>query len=487
MQVRKEIRVSLLLAVDPWLAYVLRLASEQQLAGSVRETPGGVTIEVEGSAESVDRFVARLPVEAPVPGSVARIDVRELPVSGEGGFHMAATGALSPDLATMCGGCRRRLCDSDDPRHGMPTRVLLDENLPPILGLGGERQNTVCLARGNQAFLSQQIDDLENPVSQACFRQTVENLERVLSIKPGIIAFGLHPASFPVRWALEQNGVRRIGVQHHHAHIAACMAENRLHDKVIGFALDGGGYGTDGRLWGGEALLADRSGFERAAHLAYVPMPGGAAAVREPWRMAVAYLARDFGRAFLDSRIPLFDEVGAAGITGLLNRMDREADSPLTSSCGRLFDAVAALVGLRQHLNSETQEAIGLEKLALDSRDEKAYPMGLVAEGAGWVIDTRPLFEALLADIERKVPVGTLSRRFHNGLVVVLSRLAQLVRVHSGIRQVCLSGDVFENVFLFERLRRALESDGFEVFSHVKVPAGDGGLSLGQTVIAARR
>lgn len=486
MQVRKEIRVSRILRVDRWLPYIFRLAGEQRLAGSVRETPAGVTIEVEGSAESVDRFRACLSAEAPELLDVGGIDVRDLPVTGEDGFHLLAASALSCDLTT-CDGCRPEPRDSDDRSQEMPAPVLLDENLPPILGVGSERGNTVCLARGHQAFLSEHLGDLENPASQASFRDTVANLERLLEIAPEIIAFDLHPDCFASRWAVEQSGVRCVGVQHHHAHIAACMAENRLQDKVIGFALDDGGYGTDGRLWGGEALLTDRSGFERAAHLAYVPMPGGSAALREPWRMAIAYLARNFGRAFLDSRISLFGEVGADGIAAVLDVMDREAESPLTSSCGRLFDAVAALIGLHRCVNCGQQAAVELETVARDSHDEKAYPMGLVAEGAGWIIDTRPLFEALLADLERKLPVGTLSRRFHNGLVVILSRLARLLRVHSGVRQVCLSGGIFENVSLLERLRHALESDGFEVFSHEQVPAGDGGLSLGQAVIAARR
>jgi hydrogenase maturation protein HypF len=372
-------------------------------------------------------------------------------------------------------------------RGYVPVPVFLDEGLPPVLATGGELKNTICLARGDQAFLSQHVGDLENLESYAFFREAVSHLERILKITPETIAYDLHPDYFSTKWALGQAGVRLVGVQHHHAHIAACMAENHLHEKVIGFALDGTGYGTDGRIWGGEVLLADFSTFERAAHLAYVPLPGGEAAIREPWRMAVAYLASNFGREFLDRRIPFLREIDAWRIELVLRMMARRLNSPLTSSCGRLFDAVSALVGIRHGVNYEAQAAIELEMATRGSKDEGVYPMDLVAEGACWIIETRPLFEALLCDLERKIPKETISRRFHNTLVATFSRVARLLRERSGIRQVCLSGGTFQNVYLFERLRAALEADGFDVFTHAQVPAGDGGLSLGQAVVAAHR
>jgi len=372
-------------------------------------------------------------------------------------------------------------------RGYVPAPVFLDQDVPPVLAVGGELKNTVCLARGNQAFLSQHIGDLENLESYVFFREAIERLERILEIAPEIVAYDLHPAYFSTQWAREQEGVRLVGVQHHHAHIAACMAENRLSRKVIGFSLDGTGYGTDGRIWGGEVLLADFSGFERAAHLAYVPLPGGAAAIREPWRMAVAYLAHHFGRNCLSERTELLRDVDRAAIDIVLRMMEQRLNSPLTSSCGRLFDAVAALIGIRRWINYEAQAAIELEMAALASRDDGVYPMGLAREGAGWIIDTRPLFEAILGDMERNLPAGDISRRFHNGMVQTLARLARLLRDQSGLNQVCLSGGTFQNVFLLEKLRGALEADRFEVFTHSEVPAGDGGLSLGQALIAAYR
>jgi hydrogenase maturation protein HypF len=372
-------------------------------------------------------------------------------------------------------------------RGYVPVPVFLQEELPPVLGVGGELKNTICLARGKQAFLSQHVGDLENLESYRFFGEAVVHLERILEISPEIVAYDLHPDYFSTKWALEQTGARLAGVQHHHAHVAACMAENDLRGKVIGFALDGTGYGTDGRIWGGEALVADYAGFERAAHFAYVPMPGGAAAIREPWRMAVAYLAQHFGRGFLDRRIPFLHEAGGAKVELVLRMIERDVHAPLTSSCGRLFDAVAALAGIRQRVNYEAQAAIELEMAARESDDATAYPLELAPEGDGWTIQTRPLFEAILEDLGRERSKGEISRRFHNGLVKTLGLLAGLLRQRTSLNRICLSGGTFQNLYLLEQLTLQLEADGFEVFRHAEVPPGDGGLSLGQVMVAAHR
>ncbi len=430
------------------------------------------------------------------------------------------------------------------------------EELPPILAVGGELKNTICLTKGRHAFLSQHIGDLENVESYRFFEEVVGHMERILEISPRVLAYDLHPDYFSTRWALEQAGVERVGVQHHHAHIASCMAENHLEGRVIGFALDGTGYGTDGQVWGGEVLLADYRDFQRAAHFAYVPMPGGAAAIHEPWRMAVSYLAQHFGRAFLDFPIPFVEQLDRRRVEVVLrmieprsNRGERRVNSPLTSSCGRLFDAVAALAGIRQRVNYEAQAAIELE-MAIEDADgsDSAYPLELVASakienrkskngtdakaeasnglppevsesgfdslaqlpsgspeglsstgrwslgtghwspGTGhWTIDTRPLFEALVDDLKRGVSAGTISRRFHDGLVGVFARLARLLREEAHLNRVCLSGGSFQNLYLLEHLTARLQADGFEVFTHAEVPAGDGGLSLGQALVAAHR
>ncbi|MGD0509196.1 MAG: carbamoyltransferase HypF [Terriglobales bacterium] len=369
---------------------------------------------------------------------------------------------------------------------------------PSVLAVGGELKNTICLTKGKHAFLSQHIGDLENAESYSFFHEAIQHLERILEIRPAIIAYDLHPDYFSTRWALQQRGAKLVGVQHHHAHIASCMAENHLEGRVIGFALDGTGYGTDGNIWGGEVLLAGYESFERAAHFEYVPLPGGAAAIREPWRMAVSYLAHHFGREFLNLEfmkldIPFVRQLNRSKVELLLRMMEQGVNSPLTSSCGRLFDAVAALIGIRQQINYEAQAAIELEMAIASSEiaspeKDTFYAMKLLPEpmpeNNHWIISTRPLFEALLDDLSRNLPVGAISRRFHNGLIEGFVDLATLLREKNSLHRVCLSGGTFHNVYLSERLERRLSEAGFEVFTQKEVPSGDGGLSLGQALVA---
>lgn len=372
-------------------------------------------------------------------------------------------------------------------RGFVPVPIFLNEELPPILAVGGELKNAVCLTQGKHAFLSQHIGDLENLESYRFFEEAIEHLERILEIKPGIVAYDLHPGYFSTKWALDQKNVQLVGVQHHHAHIASCMAENHLEGRVIGFALDGTGYGTDGKIWGGEVLIADYDDFQRFAHFDYIPMPGGDKAIREPWRMAAAYLFHHFGRDFLDWKIPFVRGVHRSQVETLLRMIEGKVNSPLTSSCGRLFDAVAALVGVRSQVNYEAQAAIELEMMITNEDDDSGYSMELRTSDRAQSIDTRPMFREILADLEAQVPVATISRRFHNGLVSVFTRVANHIRAQNSWNRVCLSGGTFHNSYLLSRLQRELKLHGFDVFTHSAVPAGDGGLSLGQAVIAAHR
>ena len=385
-------------------------------------------------------------------------------------------------VVRVAGGITRQLRRS---RGFVPVPVFLKDDQPSVLAVGGELKNTICLTKGKHAFLSQHVGDLENVESYSFFHEAIEHLERILEIRPEIIAYDLHPDYFSTRWALQQSGVELVGVQHHHAHIASCMAENHLEGRVIGFALDGTGYGTDGNIWGGEALVAGYEDFERAAHFEYVPLPGGAAAIREPWRMAVSCLAHHFGREFLKLDIPFVRQLNQVKADLLLRMMEQGVNSPLTSSCGRLFDAVAALAGIRQEVNYEAQAAIELEMAMTSSDEDTGYPMKLVLEGDSWIISTRPLFEALLDDLDRNIPVAAISRRFHNGLVAGFVELATLLRKKTDLNRVCLSGGTFHNAYLSERLEARLSEAGFEVFAQKEVPSGDGGLSLGQAVVAA--
>jgi len=372
-------------------------------------------------------------------------------------------------------------------RGFVPVPVFLKEDVSPVLAVGGELKNTICLAKGKHAFLSQHIGDLENLESYHFFEEAIEHLERILEIEPRAVAYDLHPGYFSTKWALAQKNVQLVGVQHHHAHIASCMAENHLDGRVIGFAMDGTGYGTDGHIWGGEVLVADYRHFERAAHFGYVPMPGGETAIHEPWRMAASYLAHHFGDDFVNLAIPFVETLDRAKTDLLLRMVAKNVNSPLTSSCGRLFDAVAALIGLRSHVNYEAQAAIELEMSIEQGTDDHAYPMDETRIEDTWIIDTKRMFEAIVQDLRRGVSTAAISQRFHNALVAVFSRIAELVRERTALDRVCLSGGTFHNVYLLTHLQKRFEERGFHVFTHSEVPGGDGGLSLGQALVAHHR
>ena len=370
-------------------------------------------------------------------------------------------------------------------RGFVPVPVAIEHESQPILAVGGELKNTICIIRGSEAFLSQHIGDLENLESYNFFQEAAAHLHRILEVQPAIIAHDLHPDYFSTKWALERENVQHVPVQHHHAHIAACMAENHLDGKVIGIALDGTGYGADGAIWGGEVLIAEYSAFERAAHLQYVPLPGGSAAIHEPWRMAVSQLAKHYGPGLLSLDIPFIKNIDLRKLHVVLQMMNREVHSPRTSSCGRLFDAVAALVGLRSTVTYEAQAAIELEMAAHDSTDEGAYPLNLSKDGPLWKIGTRPLFDWLIADLRKQASISDMSRRFHKGLALVFADLAAKLREERALNRVCLSGGCFQNILLFEFVLAALRKHDFEVYFHSEVPAGDGGISLGQALVAA--
>jgi hydrogenase maturation protein HypF len=400
-------------------------------------------------------------------------------------------------VVRVAGGVTRQLRRS---RGFVPVPVFLrddgSDKDPAVLAVGGELKNTICLLKNQNAFLSQHVGDLENVESYRFLQEAIAHLERILEICPEIIAYDLHPNYFSTKWALEQTeeSVRRVGVQHHHAHIASCMAENHLEGRVIGVALDGTGYGTDGKIWGGEVLVTEYDGFQRAAHFEYVPLPGGEAAIREPWRMAVSYLAHHWGSEFLRMDIPFIRGLDRKKVDVLLRMMKQGVNSPLTSSCGRLFDAVAALIGIRGQVNYEAQAAIelemamaGLDELSLKMEQETGYPVTIIPEGENWVLCTRQLFEALIEDLRRKVPVAIISRRFHDGLVEGFVKIATLVRSRTALKRVCLSGGIFHNVYLSHRMEARLCEARFEVYTQREVPSGDGGLSLGQAMVAAAK
>ena len=363
-----------------------------------------------------------------------------------------------------------------------PAPVILKQSIPPVLAVGGELKNTVCLAKGDRAFISQHIGDLENQAALDSFARAIEHLRRILDIEPEAVAHDLHPGYLSTRWALEESGLEAIGIQHHHAHVVSGMAEHGLTGPVIGLACDGTGYGTDGHIWGGELLLVDGFRFERRGHLEYLPLPGGEAAIREPWRMAVACLKNAHG-ALPDTDLIRRQEPSQLNL--LTQMIDKKINSPLTSSLGRLFDAVAALAGLRDRVAFEGQAAMMLEMICPDG-DFRPYPYELDTSANQWILRSGPLFRALLADLE-KAPAGAISARFHRTIVEALVEMATRLSKETGVRQVVLSGGCFQNQVLTDGLTAGLARRGLTVFSQDKVPANDGGLSLGQALAAGLR
>ncbi len=327
-----------------------------------------------------------------------------------------------------------------------------------LLGCGAELKNTFCLAKGRHAFVSHHIGDLENYETFKAFAEGIEHFKRLFDVDPVLVAHDLHPGYLSTKYALEQD-VELLGVQHHHAHIAACLADNHEDGPVLGVAFDGTGFGPDGTIWGGEFLLADLTSYRRLSHLRTVAMPGGAQAIRQPWRMAESYV----------------DELGRPAREDIVQLKRSGINSPLTSSAGRLFDAAAALLGVRDTVNYEGQAAIELEQLA-DPAEPTAYRARIDAEVHG-----EDLIAALLDDRSAK---PTRAARFHNGVADAIARTCDRFRDHS--TTVALSGGVFQNVLLLDRTIERLERTGFRVLTHRNVPTNDGGISFGQVAVASR-
>jgi hydrogenase maturation protein HypF len=353
-----------------------------------------------------------------------------------------------------------------------------------VLGVGAELKSTFCLARGSHAFVSHHIGDLENYETLRSFTEGIAHFRRLFDVEPELVAHDLHPEYLSTKFAMDLGGVELVGVQHHHAHVASCLADNGEEGPVIGVAFDGLGFGTDGTVWGGEFLVADLGSFERRGHLATVPLPGGAAAIREPWRMAAAYLDAAYGGDVPEGldvvrrnadRWPDVVEVGRAGV-----------NSPPTSSAGRLFDAVAAIAGVRDVVNYEGQAAIELEQRA-EPDERAAYEVGIDGSDGAFRVRGIDLIRAVVDDLRSSVPVEVVSARFHNGVVGIVLAAAERLRDETGLDTVALSGGVFQNVLLLDRLVPRLERGGFRVLTHARVPPNDAGISLGQVAVAGSR
>ncbi len=368
-------------------------------------------------------------------------------------------------------------------RGYVPVPVFLRKPVAPVLALGGELKSTICLTKENRAFVGQHLGDLENLETLEFLEQTVRHLRRILEVSPRLLVHDLHPDYLTTQVAAAQEELPTLSVQHHHAHIVSCMAEHGLGGEVLGLALDGTGYGDDDCIWGGEILSANESSYERLGHFEYVPMPGGAAAIKEPWRMAVAYLWATFGEEIFQDDLQLPRSWDRERIGVLLQMMRRQVNSPLTSSCGRLFDAVAALVGLRDLIAYEGQAAIELEQCMEPTA--KSYQYEFKEVGGRLLLSPTVIFAQVFEDVISGMEAGLISGKFHQTLVAMFVEVCQrLSRLHGLDRVVC-SGGVFQNVFLLGDLESQLRASGLEVYTPQRIPANDACISLGQAIVGA--
>lgn len=358
-----------------------------------------------------------------------------------------------------------------------PAPISLSSDGPPVFAAGAEIKNTICLLKGPEAIVSQHIGDLKNYEAYSHFLKVTDHLRQVFQVSPELLVCDMHPAYLSTRWALEQQELPLLQVQHHHAHLAACLAENRCDGPAVGAILDGTGYGLDGTSWGGEVLIGDAAEAFRFASFEPVPLPGGDAAVSQPWRAAAGYLHHAFG-SFAELEV-----IKGKDLSGIIQLLEKRINSPLTSSCGRVFDAVAAIIGLRDEVSYEGQAAVELMHAA-GVLEGKSYSWEAVPANADrWLLSVSPLIRDIVADLHRGEEIATISRNFHVTIVGLLYDIIKKAVAFSGVRNVVLSGGVFQNVLLFEGLTGKLEENGYTVLAHAQVPCNDGGISLGQAVI----
>jgi hydrogenase maturation protein HypF len=368
-----------------------------------------------------------------------------------------------------------------------------------ILACGAEMKNTVCLAKDNYAFLSQHIGDMENIETMEHFDNTISLYKRLFDITPEIIAHDYHPDYLSTRYARElgEKGAKTVAIQHHHAHIASCMADNKLSCPVIGVIFDGTGLGDDGQIWGGEFLIADYSSYDRIGHLEYLPLPGGDTAIKKPYRIAVAYILSLLGEDALTRYLSSKEgqQINPNEIEIIKHQIARKLNTPNSSSMGRLFDTIAALTGIRKEIDYEGQAAIELEMAAYDhhrdksaahskSQFDKKYPYHLTEENGVEIIKLATLLDAIMDDLLQGIPQTEIASKFHTTIAHMTNDICLLIARKNNLNRVALSGGVFQNRLLLRKTAKLLQSNGLRVFTHKQVPCNDGGISLGQAIIA---
>ncbi|MFC1556490.1 carbamoyltransferase HypF [candidate division KSB1 bacterium] len=383
-------------------------------------------------------------------------------------------------------------------RGFVPAPVMLKSAIPRVLACGADLKNTFCLSDSRRVFLSQHIGDVSDAGTFNNYKTAVNRMSGLLGIKPEIIACDMHPDYITTRYAHEWHkscpaalnaGSSVIAVQHHHAHIASCMAEHQIDDEVIGIALDGNGFGCDGAVWGGEVMCARLNDFERAAHFDYVPLPGGDRAVKEPWRMALSYLYMTYGDKAGSLKIGMYKRIEHEKLDLVLKAIKSGLPMPYTSSCGRLFDAVAALLCIRHTISYEGQAAIELEscipaKWTFADRNDMRYSYRISEQSESSIIELNYMIEEIVLDISGGTRREMVSYKFHNTLIGIFRDICEKLRKERGLSKVILSGGCFQNMYLLMNLTSLLKERGFTVFTHTQVPSNDGGIALGQAVVA---
>ncbi len=365
-------------------------------------------------------------------------------------------------------------------RGYVPSPTRLNLNVDGIFASGAELVNCFAIGKGNQAILSQHIGDLKNAETLEFYSESVSRFKKLFRVEPRLMAHDLHPDYLSTKYAKEQN-IPKIAIQHHHAHIAACMAEHGLDEKVIGIAFDGVGLGDDNKIWGGEFFVCDLANYERITHFDYVKMPGGDKATKNPWRMAVSYLHHYFGRDFNFHSLDFLKDISDFDLEFVLGMLDKNLNCPETSSCGRLFDAVSALANCCTVGSFHAEAPMRLEA-AIDKSCAETYHFE-----AGSPISLKPIFEGILESLNKKEEQGIIAAKFHNTIINIIFAIAKKLRTERGINKVVLSGGSFQNRFMLEKTETLLSENDFEVYSHQETPSNDGSLALGQLVIAAKK
>lgn len=362
-----------------------------------------------------------------------------------------------------------------------PAAVRTAMNTEGIIAFGAELTNCFCVGKGQKAFLSQHIGDLQGLETIQFYENTIKQFISLFRVKPELLAVDMHPEYISTKAGLNYGNFQVVKIQHHHAHIASCMAEHMLDEKVIGVALDGTGYGTDGHIWGSEFLVCDLNDFTRITHFDYIPLPGGDSAAEEPWRTAVSFLYKVYGKEFLSLGLPFLNHLDPDKIALIIQMIDKKVNCPLSSGAGRLFDCVASLLDLVQVATFQAEGPMRLEAIVRTNCTEsyafeckETIQFGLTIQG-------------ITDDIRKGTDTSIIATKFHNTIILAIFETVKSIRLKEGINKVVLSGGVFQNKYLLEGTIQVLMKNNFEVYSHATVPSNDGGIALGQLAVASKR